>query len=74
MKVWRVTFWDKDEGPGSIWCRTKREAETAARYCEKATDPDGYERFSMIGVGVVDVPTRKGALIDFLNQHACDQQ
>jgi hypothetical protein len=54
MKIWEVTY-PSDPSPHVEWAATKREAERLAR------EGEGDFRW-------VDVPTKKAALIDFLNR------
>jgi hypothetical protein len=68
MKLYRVIRYDPAMGETWEWFGTKREAE---QLCRHANSDEAHEG-SDATLEVVDFPTKKSALIRWLNNHAGD--
>jgi len=65
VKIYRIDHYSKDEGSVVAWASSKREAEKRLRsFIEAYGAAQGPSE-----VTVVNIPTTRQALIDWLNRH-----
>ena len=64
MKLWRVTFYDSDEGHFYEWFGTKAEAQRAAS--ARGGSDESHEGFDPT-IERMEIPNRKARLVRWLN-------
>ena len=66
MRVWRLRYWDNDDGPQVFWAKTKAEAVRT----RKALDPTRIAVKPVIED--VSIPTDPVLMVGWLNQNCAN--